>query len=138
MFLTKWEGRKPFSYKGCGRFFSLFAVKVGIIRREWRRCTMPYKSFDNYPLSWKPNLDRNSRSLYKTLARQLEEDIANGTLRPGTKLPPQRELADYLDLNVSTISKAFNGCNCARAIGQHSLDTNAKRNDKRRPVCRAV
>ncbi|GAB2535230.1 hypothetical protein GCM10026983_03380 [Gracilibacillus alcaliphilus] len=28
----------------------------------------------------------------------------------GTKLPPQRELADYLDLNLSTISKAFKEC----------------------------
>ena len=32
----------------------------------------------------------------------MEEDIKNGTLKAGTKLPPQRELADYLNVNLST------------------------------------
>jgi DNA-binding GntR family transcriptional regulator len=40
----------------------------------------------------------------------LEQDILSGVLLPRTKLPPQRELADYLDLNLSTISKAFKVC----------------------------
>lgn len=40
----------------------------------------------------------------------MESDIQSGVLRPGTKLPPQRELADFLDVNVSTVSKAFKLC----------------------------
>lgn len=71
---------------------------------------MPFNSFENYPMSWRPNLDKTGRSLYQTLARQLETDIQNGVLRPGAKLPPQRELADFLDINVSTVSKAFKLC----------------------------
>lgn len=71
---------------------------------------MPFNSFDDYPMSWKPQLDRSKRPLYKELAAALERDIAAGTLRPGTKLPPQRELADYLDLNLSTVAKAFRIC----------------------------
>lgn len=71
---------------------------------------MPFNSFENYPMSWKPSIDKGKRALYKTLASQLEEDILNGVILPGTKLPPQRELADYLDVNVSTISKAFKFC----------------------------
>ncbi|MFD1886236.1 aminotransferase-like domain-containing protein [Paenibacillus wenxiniae] len=71
---------------------------------------MPINSFDNYPMSWKPRIDRASKPIYKALATQLEQDIMNGQLLPGTKLPPQRELADYLDLNLSTISKAFKVC----------------------------
>lgn len=71
---------------------------------------MPVNSFDNYPMSWKPVLDRSQRSLYKALAHQMEQDIQAGILRPGTKLPPQRELADFLDVNVSTITKAFRLC----------------------------
>ena len=55
---------------------------------------MPYNSFADYPMSWKPVLDRNSRPLYLALARQLADDVMNGILLPGTKLPPQRELAD--------------------------------------------
>lgn len=71
---------------------------------------MPINSFENYHMSWKPVINRIDKPIYKVLARQLEEDIDEGILLPGTKLPPQRELADYLDLNVSTISKAFKVC----------------------------
>lgn len=71
---------------------------------------MPFNSFENYPMSWKPSLDKNARSLYQVLAQQLADDIQNGILLPGTKLPPQRELADFLDINVSTVSKAFKLC----------------------------
>ncbi|MGJ7921855.1 PLP-dependent aminotransferase family protein [Neobacillus sp. LXY-4] len=71
---------------------------------------MPINSFENYPMSWRPLIDKTQKPIYQALARQLEQDILNGVLLPGTKLPPQRELADYLDLNLSTISKAFKVC----------------------------
>ncbi|MEC0283307.1 aminotransferase-like domain-containing protein [Terribacillus saccharophilus] len=71
---------------------------------------MPINSFENYPMSWKPSIDKNKKPIYNVISEQLEHDIVNGVLVPGTKLPPQRELADYLDLNVSTISKAFKVC----------------------------
>ena len=71
---------------------------------------MPVNSFENYPMSWKPTLQHSKKPLYLTLAEQLEQDIHNGTLRPGTKLPPQRELADFLDINVSTVTRAFKIC----------------------------
>lgn len=68
---------------------------------------MPTNSFENYPMSWKPTVTRVGRPIYQALAKQLEDDIKEGHLVPGTKLPPQRELADYLEVNLSTISKAF-------------------------------
>ncbi|WP_201004030.1 aminotransferase-like domain-containing protein [Paenibacillus glycanilyticus] len=71
---------------------------------------MPINSFDNYPMSWKPSIDRTQKPIYKVLARQLQQDILTGVLVPGTRLPSQRELADFLDLNLSTISKAFKMC----------------------------
>lgn len=71
---------------------------------------MPVNSFENYPLTWKPVVDKTVKSLYHDLADQLELDIISGMLLPGTKLPPQRELADYLDINVSTVTKAFRLC----------------------------
>lgn len=70
---------------------------------------MPVNSFETYPMSWKPPWSKE-RPLYQSLARRLEEDIRSGTLLPGTKLPPQRELADFLDINVSTVSQAFRIC----------------------------
>ena len=71
---------------------------------------MPVNSFDNYPMTWKPNITKKKGSLYKTLSDLLEEDIKNGILKPGDKLPPQRELADFLDVNLSTISRTFKLC----------------------------
>ena len=68
---------------------------------------MPVNSFENYPMTWKPTVNRTERPIYQALAKRLEADILEGHLVPGTKLPPQRELADYLELNLSTISKAF-------------------------------
>ena len=68
---------------------------------------MSINSFDNYPMSWKPDLSRTSGPKYLALVSLMEEDIKNGTLKAGTKLPPQRELADYLNVNLSTISGAF-------------------------------
>ena len=72
---------------------------------------MPVNSFENYPMSWKPVIDRNSDTpLYIALADTLKTDILEGRLAPGTKLPPQRELADYLDIHLSTITRAFKLC----------------------------
>lgn len=71
---------------------------------------MPHNSFENYPMSWRPILKKGTDPMYISLARQLENDIASGILKPGTKLPPQRELADFLDINVSTVSRAFKIC----------------------------
>ncbi|CAG7609484.1 Histidinol-phosphate aminotransferase [Paenibacillus solanacearum] len=71
---------------------------------------MPINSYENYPMSWKPSIDKTEKPIYKALALQLQQDIKNGVLLPGTRLPSQRELADFLDLNLSTISKAFKMC----------------------------
>ncbi len=71
---------------------------------------MPVNSFDNYPMNWRPDLSGETGPKYRALARMLEEDIKSGALKAGTKLPPQRELADFLDVNLSTISKAYKLC----------------------------
>ena len=71
---------------------------------------MPVNSFDNYPMSWKPDIKNLKPPIYKSLAELLEDDIKKGVLKPGDKLPPQRELADFLDLNLSTITRAFKLC----------------------------
>lgn len=71
---------------------------------------MPVNSFENYPMSWKPVIKNSNKAIYRDLALQLEQDIKNGLLKPGTMLPPQRELADYLDINLSTVTRAFKLC----------------------------
>ena len=71
---------------------------------------MPVNSFEHYPMSWKPKKEDLKRPIYLSLARQLEEDIAHGYLQPGTRLPPQRELADFLDINFTTVTRAYREC----------------------------
>ena len=71
---------------------------------------MSVNSFENYPMSWRPQLKKRTGAIYKELAALLEQAIQSGELKPGTKLPPQRELADYLNVNLSTITKVYKLC----------------------------
>ena len=71
---------------------------------------MPTNSFDNFYLSWIPDKKKLKRPFDLTLANALEADIVSGKLSGGTRLPPQRELADYLDLNFTTVTQAYNLC----------------------------
>jgi DNA-binding transcriptional MocR family regulator len=71
---------------------------------------MPVNSFDHYPLSWKPDKTKLTVPYYKSLSLDLEEKIRSGELKAGTKLPPQREIADYLDLNYTTITRVYDLC----------------------------
>ena len=71
---------------------------------------MPVNSFENYPMSWKPDRSILKRPFYLSIAQALENDIINGFLAPGTKLPPQRELADFLDVNFTTITRSYKIC----------------------------
>ena len=77
---------------------------------------MPVNSFEDYPMSWKPSRGKLSFPLYLSLAALLEQDILSGKLPPNTKLPPQRELADFLDLNLSTVTRAFKQCEMQNLI----------------------
>lgn len=72
---------------------------------------MPVNSFENYPMSWRPlRSELPSGPVYLALAAKLEADIASGLLSVGTRLPPQRELADFLDLNFTTVTRAYDLC----------------------------
>ena len=61
-------------------------------------------------LSWQPEIKRGEGPVYLEIVNALKRDIKNGVLKPGDKLPPQRELADFLGLNLSTVTRAFKIC----------------------------
>lgn len=72
---------------------------------------MPVNSFVEKPLSWTPSFEiKKEASKYLSLAAQLENDIRSGKLPSGVKLPPQRELADYLDIDFTTVTRAYTVC----------------------------
>lgn len=68
---------------------------------------MPFNSFDDYPMSWRPDRAQLRKPYYACLADMLEEAVRTGELPVGVSLPPQRELADFLDLNPSTVMRAY-------------------------------
>lgn len=55
---------------------------------------------------WTPELDPR-RPVYRAIAEALARDIADGRLAPGAQLPPQRDLAHALSINLSSVSKAY-------------------------------
>lgn len=57
--------------------------------------------------TWLPDLSSGSGPLYVRLANQIEIAIDDGLLKPGAKLPPQRNIAFDLGLTVGTISRAY-------------------------------
>jgi DNA-binding transcriptional MocR family regulator len=56
---------------------------------------------------WLPKLDSRRGPVYRAIADALDEDVQNGALRAGTRLPPHRDLADHLGVTVTTITRAY-------------------------------
>ncbi len=61
-------------------------------------------------LTWMPDIHKTDKPIYLTIAEALDADVRKGVLKPGDKLPPQRELADFLQVNLTTVTKAFKLC----------------------------
>ncbi|WP_168201528.1 aminotransferase-like domain-containing protein [Phreatobacter aquaticus] len=57
---------------------------------------------------WMPSLAGRRGPKYLALAAALAEDIASGRLAPGAPLPPQRELAARLGIDLTTVTRALN------------------------------
>lgn len=58
-------------------------------------------------LSWSPELAENGQPRYLAIADAIEHDIRAGRLAPGSRLPPQRRLAERLGLDFTTVSRAY-------------------------------
>jgi GntR family transcriptional regulator len=50
---------------------------------------------------------RSDEPIYLQIARQIEQLVANGTLKKGDQLPTVRELATELRINFNTVSRAY-------------------------------
>ncbi|WP_421913372.1 PLP-dependent aminotransferase family protein [Mesorhizobium sp.] len=57
--------------------------------------------------NWLPDLTTGSGPLYQRLADAIEADIDKGTIDPGAKLPPQRDLAYDIGATVGTVGRAY-------------------------------
>ncbi|PKM51701.1 MAG: hypothetical protein CVV02_05395 [Firmicutes bacterium HGW-Firmicutes-7] len=61
-------------------------------------------------ISWIPSLKSSRESLNIALAKCIERDILSGSIEGGFRMPPQRILANYLNINHSTVTKAYKIC----------------------------
>jgi DNA-binding transcriptional MocR family regulator len=56
---------------------------------------------------WTPDLQPRSGALYLAIVQALADDIAQGRLAPGVRLPTHRDLAEALGVTVGTVSRAY-------------------------------
>ncbi len=56
---------------------------------------------------WIPNLEGRKGPKYRAIADAIDEEVQQGTLRAGGRLPPHRDLADHLGVTVTTITRAY-------------------------------
>lgn len=57
--------------------------------------------------NWLPDISTGAGPVYLRLADSIETAISSGHLPPGTKLPPQRNLAFDIGVTIGTISRAY-------------------------------
>jgi DNA-binding transcriptional MocR family regulator len=63
---------------------------------------------DNYQTKSDDDVQTKGRhATYLEVSRNLEEQVRSGRYPPGSRLPPQRDLAIELGINVSTVSRAY-------------------------------
>lgn len=51
--------------------------------------------------------DGSDRTIHEQIVGRVKEAAATGELRPGTRLPPVRQLADTLDIAPGTVARAY-------------------------------
>jgi DNA-binding transcriptional MocR family regulator len=61
---------------------------------------------ENLP-SWLPQLAAHGGPRFLQIADALQAALVDGSLKPGDRLPPQRQLAAQLDVDLTTVTRAY-------------------------------
>jgi DNA-binding transcriptional MocR family regulator len=56
---------------------------------------------------WTPDLSRSDKPRYLAIADRIAADIRSGRLSAGDRLPPQRKLANRLDIDFTTVARGY-------------------------------
>ncbi|KUM26432.1 hypothetical protein AU467_22180 [Mesorhizobium loti] len=62
---------------------------------------------DESDLDWLSSLEEGPRPIYLRIVGALAAARSSGRLQPGDRLPPQRELARFLGVDLTTVTRAF-------------------------------
>ncbi|MYM66335.1 aminotransferase class I/II-fold pyridoxal phosphate-dependent enzyme [Pseudoduganella sp. FT55W] len=57
--------------------------------------------------TWLPRLSAHGGPRFLQIADALQAAVADGSLKPGDRLPPQRQLATQLDVDLTTVTRAY-------------------------------
>ncbi|UKK86002.1 PLP-dependent aminotransferase family protein [Sphingopyxis sp. BSN-002] len=69
------------------------------------------------PDSWVPDLTRSRGAKYVAIAEAIASAVETGELRSGDRLPPQRDLAARLGIDLTTVTKAYEQARARGLIG---------------------
>jgi DNA-binding transcriptional MocR family regulator len=69
--------------------------------------SQPKSIQDDNPPTWLPRLAGNKGPRFLQIADALQAAVVDGSLKPGDRLPPQRQLAAQLDVDLTTITRAY-------------------------------
>lgn len=58
--------------------------------------------------SWRPRIVDSAPMKYLGIVEALEADVRAGRIRPGDRLPPHRAIAEALNVDLTTVTRAFN------------------------------
>ena len=86
---------------------------------------------DSLP-SWLPRLAVQRGPRFLQIADALQAAVADGSLKPGDRLPPQRLLAAQLDVDLTTITRAYDepgGATCWRDAAREAPMSRRRRSN---------
>lgn len=63
---------------------------------------------DDIADGWRRQIQAHKGPLYLSIVEALADSIRSGDLQEGDRLPPQRRLASALDVDLTTVTRAFN------------------------------
>ncbi|MFD0389840.1 GntR family transcriptional regulator [Tistrella bauzanensis] len=64
-------------------------------------------STDAPAFPWFPRIAEGTAPLFERLVTALADDIVQGRVAPGDRLPPHRELAWALEIGLGTVTRAY-------------------------------
>ncbi len=87
---------------------------------------------------WVPRLEKAGKPVYQAIADAIADDIRDGVLSPGAKLPPLRTLAEVLGLDFTTVSRAYGEARRrGLVVGKVGLGTFVEARTPSRPEAKA-
>lgn len=86
---------------------------------------------------WTPSIRKADGPVYLAIADALSADILSGRLAEGSRLPPQRALADALKIDFTTVSRAYSEAR-KRGLVEGRVGQGTYVRAKRRPASRPL